>query len=214
MSVFDIFKKLDAEKASASKLPPITHLIVGLGNPGNKYALTRHNAGFIALEYVSQRLGIKIDRLKFKAMSARVRFVLPDGRDCSVLLMCPQTFMNLSGDAVREAADFYKIPPSNIIVIFDDVSLPCGKLRIRRSGSDGGQKGMRDIILKLNTDAIPRIKLGIGEKPHPEMDLADYVLSKFNKAEQESLYCAIERAYDALPLMLSGDIDGAMARFN
>jgi PTH1 family peptidyl-tRNA hydrolase len=128
--------------------------------------------------------------------------------------MCPQTFMNLSGDAVREAADFYKIPPSNIIVLFDDVSLPCGKLRIRRSGSDGGQKGMRDIILKLNTDNIPRIKLGIGEKTHPEMDLADYVLSKFNKAEQESLYGAIERAFDALPLMLFGDIDGAMARFN
>jgi PTH1 family peptidyl-tRNA hydrolase len=128
--------------------------------------------------------------------------------------MKPQTFMNLSGEAVRQAAQFYKIPPENIIVVFDDISLPCGKLRIRRKGSDGGHNGMKNIIYQLNSDKCPRIKLGVGEKPHPDYDLADWVLSAFKKDELKALAEACEKACDAAELMVGGDTDKAMSSFN
>ena len=134
------------------------------------------------------------------------------GHKC--LLMKPQTFMNNSGEAVREAAAFYKIPPENVIVVFDDISLPCGKMRIRRKGSDGGHNGMKSIIYLMNSDKFPRIKLGIGEKPHPAYELADWVLSTFKKDELTALKQAAENACEAVELMVSGNTDKAMSNFN
>ena len=205
--IFELFKKIS--KPEQIPLSPITHLIVGLGNPGDKYYLTRHNAGFLMMDYLSQRLGIKIDRLKFKALTAEATV---GGK--RVLLMKPQTFMNASGEAVQAAAAFYKIPMENIIVFSDDISLDVGRMRVRRKGSDGGQKGLRSIITLMSSDAFPRIRFGIGEKPHPDYELADWVLSEFNKAEQETLFASFEKAYDGLLRVLDGDVDGAMQLCN
>ena len=149
-------------------------IIVFLGNPGMKFENTRHNVGFMAGDELAKKLNVKIDRAKFKAL---VRQVEIGGE--KVLLMKPQTYMNLSGDAVREAMAFYKIPIDHVIVISDDVSLPVGKLRIRRSGSAGGHNGLKDIIAKCGGDGFPRVKVGVGEKPHPDYDMADWVLSAF-----------------------------------
>ena len=184
-------------------------LIVGLGNPGNKYTLTRHNAGFLCLDMLAEKLSFRIDRLKYKSLMADVNI---NGHRC--IVMKPQTFMNNSGEAVKQAAAFYKIPPENIIVVFDDISLPCGKMRIRRKGSDGGHNGIKSIIYLLNSDKFPRIKLGVGEKPHPEYDLADWVLSSFRKPELDSLREAAENACKAVEMMVQGNIDGAMSNFN
>ena len=164
MSIFDIFKQIEQEKPSAGG--SITHLVVGLGNPGDKYYNTRHNAGFLAMDYISQKVGARVDRSKFKALVGEAAI---SGK--RVLLMKPQTFMNLSGEAVREAAAFYKIPMENIIVISDDVNLDVGKMRVRKNGSDGGQKGLRSIITLMGDDNCPRIRIGVGKKPHPDYDL-------------------------------------------
>lgn len=185
------------------------YLIVGLGNPGRKYELTRHNAGFLFLDLLADKTGAKIDKIKFKSLIGMAEIA---ERKC--LLMKPQTFMNNSGEAVREAAAFYKIPPEKIIVIFDDISLPCGKMRIRRKGSDGGHNGIKSIIYLMNSDMFPRIKLGIGEKPHPDYELADWVLSTFKKDELAALKDAAEKACDAAALMVSGDTEKAMSKFN
>ncbi len=185
------------------------YMIVGLGNPGKKYEFTKHNAGFLCIDLFAQELGEKIDRLKFKALIADVKI---NGKRC--LLMKPQTFMNLSGDAVRDAAEFYKIPPEKIIVIFDDISLEPGKLRIRRKGSDGGHNGIKSIIYQLQSDNFPRIKLGIGKKPHPDFDLADWVLEPFTKDALKELRSACDNAGKAVKLMIDGKIDEAMSNFN
>ncbi len=185
------------------------YLVAGLGNPGRQYESTRHNAGFICLDIISERYGFKIDRLKFKSLIGEARI---NGHRC--LFIKPQTFMNLSGEAVRDAAEFYKIKPENIIVIFDDISLEPGKLRVRRKGSDGGQNGMKNIIYHMKSDLIPRIKIGIGAKPNPEYDLADWVLSRFSKDEAEKIKDAAEKAAQALEFMIDGDIDAAMSRVN
>ena len=161
MSVFDIFKKLDEQKAAAAA-QPIEWLIVGLGNPGSKYDNTRHNAGFRALESYCARSGCKIDKMKFKALVGET--TLGGAR---VLLMKPQTFMNLSGEAVRDAAAFYKIAPAHIIVLSDDVSLDVGTLRVRPKGSAGGQNGLKNIIYHLGSEEFPRVKIGVGKKLHP-----------------------------------------------
>lgn len=184
-------------------------LIVGLGNPGKKYELTRHNAGFLFADLLADKQGLKINKIQFKSVTA---CAIIAGRKC--LLMKPQTFMNNSGEAVREAANFYKIPPENIVVVFDDIFLPCGKMRIRRKGSAGGHNGIKSIIYHLNSDNFPRIKLGVGEKPHPDYDLADWVLSTFKKDEIPALRQAAENACQAAELIISGDTDGAMNRFN
>ncbi len=184
-------------------------LIVGLGNPGTKYAYTRHNAGFLCLEMLADQQNVKINRIKFKGVLGEARL---GGHRC--LLLKPQTFMNNSGESVREAAAFYKIPPERILVIFDDVSLPCGRLRIRRKGSDGGHNGIKSIIYHLGSDAFPRIKLGIGEKPDPEWDLADWVLSPFRKEELVALREASEKACDAAQKIVCGDIEQAMGLYN
>ena len=205
--IFELFKKIS--KSEPQSTVPITHIVVGLGNPGLKYANTRHNAGFMAMDYISEKLGVKVDRSKFQALVGEATVA---GK--RVLLMKPQTFMNNSGEAVKQAAAFYKIPPERIIVVFDDISLPCGKLRIRRKGSAGGHNGIKSIIYHLNSDNFPRVKLGVGEKPHPDYDLADWVLSNFKKDEIPALREAAEKACDAVELIAKGDTDRAMSSFN
>lgn len=184
-------------------------MIVGLGNPGKKYEFTRHNAGFLCLDYFAQEKNVKIDRLKFKALIGEIRL---GEKRC--LLMKPQTFMNLSGEAVREAAAFYKIAPENILVIFDDISLDVGKMRIRRKGTDGGHNGIKSIIYQLGADNFPRIKIGVGERPHPDYDLADWVLTPFTKEQLVTLKTVAEDCCDAIELIVGGRIDEAMNRHN
>ena len=185
------------------------YLIVGLGNPGKQYESTRHNAGFICMDILADKYGIKINKLKFKSLMGEGRI---EGKRC--LLLKPQTFMNLSGEAVRDAVEFYKIPTENIIVICDDISLEPGKMRIRRKGSHGGQNGMRNIIYHLKDDNFPRIKIGIGAKPNPEYDLADWVLSRFTQNEAKLIKQVAENTVSAIECMVKGDIDKAMSNFN
>ncbi|MBQ5825712.1 MAG: aminoacyl-tRNA hydrolase [Clostridia bacterium] len=185
------------------------YLIVGLGNPGRQYETTRHNAGWLCMDMLSDKLNVKINKIKFKSTVGEADI---KGHRC--LLMKPQTFMNLSGEAVGEACKFYKIPPENVIVIFDDISLPCGSLRIRRKGSAGGHNGIKSIIQHLGSDNFPRIKLGVGNKPHADFDLADYVLSSFAKDEIPLLKQAREKASDALDYLTQGKIDEAMSKFS
>lgn len=185
------------------------YLIVGLGNPGRQYEITRHNAGFLFMDMLCDRLNVKINKIKFKAVVGEAQI---NGVRC--LLMKPQTFMNLSGEAVKEACTFYKIPPENVIVAFDDISLPCGGLRIRRKGSAGGHNGIKSIIQHLGSDNFPRIKLGVGAKPHPDYDLADYVLSAFSKDDIPLMKQAMEKGCEALDFMVNGKIDEAMSKFS
>ena len=203
-NIFDIFKKLEKESEGASR-EPITHIIVGLGNPGDKYFYTRHNAGFLAMDYISQKCGATVNRSKFKALVGEGTIA---GK--RVLLMKPQTFMNLSGDAVIEAANFYKIPLENIIVMSDDVNLDVGRMRVRKSGSDGGQKGLRSMITRFGSDNFPRLRFGVGKKPHPDYDMAAWVLGEFSDADKKALFECFERAYLGIEKMVSGDVDGAM----
>lgn len=198
------FRKKEFSNASAPEF-----LIVGLGNPGDKYEYTRHNAGFLTLDRLCVEEDFKINKIKFKALMGEVTL---GSHRC--LVIKPQTFMNNSGEAVREVCDFYKIPPENVIVIFDDISLPCGKLRIRRKGSDGGHNGIKSIIYHLKSDNFPRIKMGVGAKPHPDYDLADWVLSTFKKDEMEQFKAAVDDACEAVRLIADGKTDSAMNKFN
>lgn len=184
-------------------------LVVGLGNPDKKYAFTRHNSGFLCVDMLAEKYGFAVKKLKFKSLLGDAEI---GGHRCLVLK--PQTYMNLSGEAVRDAAQFYKIPPERIVVLFDDISLDVGKIRIRRKGTDGGHNGIKNIIYHLNSDRFPRIKIGVGKKPHPDYDLADWVLSEFKKDEEAPLKTALENACAALELMLDGKIDDAMNQYN
>ena len=193
-----------------SKRPgPVEWLVVGLGNPGPKYDWTRHNMGFLVIDELAEREKIPVQKLKFKALTNTAVI-----GDQSVLLMKPTTYMNLSGGAVGEAARFYKIPPERILVISDDVALPQGKLRIRRSGSAGGHNGLKDIIAHLGGDGFPRIKVGVGGKPHPDSDMADWVLGKFTGQDKKVMEEAIKRAADAVETLLKAGVDQAMSKFN
>ncbi len=203
-NIFDIFKKIEKGKSDKAQAP-ITHLVVGLGNPGDKYFYTRHNAGFLAMDYISQKCGATVNRSKFKALVGEATIA---GK--RVLLMKPQTLMNASGDAVIEAANFYKIPIENIIVLSDDVNLDVGRMRVRKSGSDGGQKGLRSIITRMGSDNFPRIRFGVGQKPHPDYDMADWVLGTLSDADKKTLFDCFVVAYEGLEKILSGDVDGAM----
>ena len=203
-----MFNKFRRNTSTAPSGAP-EFLVVGLGNPGNKYTLTRHNAGFLCLDMLADKLNFRIDRLKFKALICDTTV---NGHRC--IIMKPQTFMNNSGEAVRECAAFYKIPAEKVIVIYDDISLDVGKLRIRRKGTDGGHNGIKSIIYHLNSDQFPRIKVGCGKKPHPDFDLADWVLSEFKKDEQKALEPALDNACKALELLLDNQIDKAMNQFN
>jgi len=184
-------------------------MIVGLGNPGRQYESTRHNAGAIALDYLAGQENIQVKRLKFQSLCG-------DGgiRGKRVLLLKPATFMNRSGEAVRDAMAFYKIPPQRVIVLLDDITLPVGAMRIRRSGSSGGQKGMENILYLTGSDEFPRIKIGVGHKPHPDMDLADWVLSRFSPAEAKALEALLPDVREGLELILEGSIEEAMNKYN
>ena len=187
----------------------IEYLIVGLGNPGRQYENTRHNAGFIALDYIADELGVKINRVKFKSTVGEASI---SGKRC--LLMKPSTFMNLSGQAVTEAMRFYKIPPQKVIVLSDDISLDVGVIRIRRKGSDGGQNGLKNIIYLSGSDEFPRVKIGIGKKPHPDYDLKDWVLSRFSDKDQKLVAERLPDIKGAVELIVDGDIDKAMNLYN
>ena len=187
----------------------VSWLVVFLGNPGLKYNGTRHNAGFMAADAMEKKLGVKINRMRFRALTQTV-----DIGGQKVMLMKPQTYMNLSGDAVIQAVRFYKIPPEKVIVIFDDISLDVGKMRIRSKGSDGGQKGMRSIIYLSGSENFPRIKIGIGAKPNPHWDLADWVLSKFTDDEFKTLGTMFDNAAKAVELIIEGKTDRAMNLYN
>ena len=184
-------------------------LIVFLGNPGPRYEMTRHNAGFMAADAMAKEKNVNINKARFKALTATC-----DIGGESVLLMKPQTFMNLSGDAVVQAAKFYKIPPERVIVVSDEISLPIGKLRIRTKGSAGGHNGLKDIIAKLGTDAFPRIRIGVGAPPHPDYDMADWVLSSFKNQDAEDMLAAAERAAQAAQCYITQGAERAMNRFN
>ncbi len=202
--MFDIFKKLEGLRPAAPT-GPVEAIVAGLGNPGREYENTRHNAGFLVLDQIAGSCGVRLDRLKYKSLCADA--VLGGRR---VLLMKPQTFMNLSGQAVTEAMRFYKLPAEKVIVIFDDISLEPGKLRIRRKGSDGGHNGIKNIIYLSGKDTFPRIKMGVGKKPRPDYNLADWVLSKFSEEDMKALQPALEHAADAAKKIVSGDMNGAM----
>lgn len=188
---------------------PVEWLVVFLGNPGPKYENTRHNAGFRVADALCQQTGSRIDRLKFHALVGD--FQCGGHR---ILAMKPQTFMNLSGNAVREAAAFYKIQPDHILVICDDVTAAPGHLRLRRKGSAGGHNGLKSIIQQLGTEQFPRIKLGVGNKPHPDYDLADWVLGKFSPEDSKKMDEAARRAADAIVCIISEGFDRASNQFS
>ncbi len=187
----------------------IEYIVAGLGNPDRKYEGTKHNVGFMFMDILAEKYGIKINKIKYKSVVCDTKI-----GNSRVLLMKPQTYMNNSGEAIREAAQFYKIPPERIIVIFDDISLEPGKLRIRKNGSDGGHNGLKSIIYHLNSNQFPRIKIGVGAKPHPDYDLASWVLSGFSKESAEQVKTSLDNAVSALELMLKGQTDMAMNKFN
>ncbi len=185
------------------------YVVLGIGNPGKKYEGTRHNIGFIALDYMESKYNIKINKIKHKALIGEGNI----GGE-KVVLAKPQTYVNLSGESLREICAFYKIPPENVIVIHDDVSLDVGKIRIRKKGSDGGHNGIKSIIYHLKSDEFVRIKLGVGEAPE-HYDLADWVLGKFSKEEITHMSCAVDAIVEeAIPMILGGNVDGAMNSFN
>lgn len=205
--IFELFKKISS--GDNSTRTPVTHLVVGLGNPGVKYSRTRHNAGFLAVDYLAQKLSLGTFRLKFKSTCAEGTV---DGH--RVLFMKPETFMNNSGEAVLEASGFYKIPPENILVISDDINLAPGTIRIRESGSAGGQKGLESIITCLGSDKFPRIRIGVGQKPSPDYELADWVLGQIPEEDFEAIFETFTRVEGALPFILDKKTADAMARFN
>lgn len=184
------------------------YLIAGLGNPTREYEKTRHNVGFDTIDVLADRINTDVAERKFKGLYGKGML----GGE-KVILLKPQTFMNLSGESVRAAADFYKIPPDHIIVIYDDISLDVGHLRIRTKGSAGGHNGIKNIIAHLGTQEFPRIKIGVGGKP-PRMDLADYVLSRFPAEERKIMETAFKDAAEAAGVMIAEGPDAAMNRFN
>lgn len=198
MNVFSAFKKCN-----------IDYLLVGLGNPGSKYDRTRHNIGFAAIDYIGSKLNAVPKKLKFSALYEKC---VIGGKN--VLLMKPQTYMNNSGEAVGAAARFYKIPPERVIVIMDDVSLPCGALRVRKKGSAGGHNGLKSINQHLKSEEYPRIKIGVGEKPTPDHDLADWVLSAPSAADSEKIISRFDDIYKAVSYIVADDFNSAMNECN
>ena len=184
-------------------------IVAFLGNPGIKYNGTRHNAGFMAADAMEKKLGVSINKMRFKALTQTV-----DIGGKKVLLMKPQTYMNLSGDAIVQAANFYKVPPERVIVVSDETAMPIGKLRIRRGGSAGGHNGLKSVIARLGTDQFPRIRLGVGDKPHPDYDMADWVLSAFKGQDAADMELVAKKAADAVECYITEGADRAMNKFN
>ena len=187
----------------------INWLLVCLGNPGDQYENTRHNAGSMVADELADRLNVPVQRLKFRALTNTVTL---GGR--KVLLMKPMTYMNLSGEAVHEAASFYKIPPERVLVVSDEVALPPGKIRVRKNGSAGGHNGLKNIIAHLGTDQFPRVRVGVGQKPHPACDMADWVLGKFQGEDKKAVEAAVKRAADAVECLIERGPEEAMNRYN
>lgn len=192
-----------------NKTAGVSWLIVGLGNLGEEYEGTRHNAGFEVVDLLAKELGVDVRRLKFKALTAAAQI-----GDRKALLMKPTTFMNLSGEAVEQAASFYKIPPQRVLVISDEVALPPGKLRIRASGSAGGHNGLKNIIAHLHSEEFPRIRVGVGSKPHPDYDMVDWVLGRPQGEDRKALSEAEKRAAEAIEVILKNGLERAMEKFN
>ena len=189
--------------------PSCDWLVVGLGNPGENYARTRHNVGFRALDALAQTLGVKVDRAKFRGLYGQGTW-----RGQKLVLLKPQTFMNSSGLSVMDAARFYKLPPERVLVIFDDISLKVGRLRVRADGSAGGHNGIKSIIGCLNSQSFPRVKIGVGAKPHPDYDLADWVLSNFTKDEEKLLAPVLDDAASAALELIENGVQAAASKFN
>lgn len=206
-NIFDLFKQIESSRPAP--MGPPQWLIVGLGNPGTQYRNTRHNAGFLTIDVLAEACGAAWKKHQFHAVCADAEW---EGVRC--LLMKPETFMNLSGQAVQEAMQYYHIDPAHTLILYDDITLPVGGLRIRKKGSDGGHNGMKNIIYLSGADDFPRIRIGIGKKPHPEYPLADWVLSAFSEAELAVLRASAERVKLAVPLILQGKTDLAMSRYN
>ncbi len=207
-NIFDLFQQISTG-SQMSAGHGVEYILVGLGNPGAQYERTRHNAGFLVIDKLAQRFGARIDRAKFKALVGEATIA---GK--RVLLMKPQTFMNLSGEAVGEAARFYGVDAERVIVLSDDISLEVGRLRVRRKGSDGGHNGLKSIRAHLGSETYPRIKIGVGQKPHPDYDLADWVLSAFSAEELKTLQDSHELVAKGVESILAGDIEGAMQLCN
>lgn len=207
MSIFDVFDRISANSQNARG--KIEYVIAGLGNPGLEYENTRHNAGFIVLDMLAKQCGEEINRMQFKGMTADV--MLGDKR---CLLLKPTTYMNNSGESIVQALEFYKLDVSSLIVVCDDISLDVGRLRIRRKGSHGGHNGLRSICELTGSDSYERIKMGVGKKPHPDYDLAKWVLGKFGKEDMEKLNTAAENACECIKLMVQGKTDQAMNKYN
>ena len=206
--IFDIFKSIEKERTSVPIGAP-GMVIAFLGNPGSEYSRTRHNAGFMCAEYIEESKKLPIDKLKFHALTAEAVF---GGK--KVFLMKPQTYMNRSGEAVRDAVSFYKLDPEKqLLVVYDDISLDTGRIRIREKGSDGGQKGMKDIIYQLGTEVFPRIRIGVG-KPPAGYSIVDWVLGHIPEAERERFFSAVERAALAVEAIAAGRLSEAMNKYN
>ena len=208
MSIADIFKKLESERTPAPQ-GAVEYIICGLGNPGTQHEGTRHNIGFMTIDTLCDKYKLDCKKLRFKSLTCDAMI---SGKRC--LIMKPTTFMNNSGEAVTEAMSFYKIPPERTIIVFDDISLEPGKLRIRRKGSDGGHNGIKSIIYLSGSDMFPRIKMGVGAKPHPDYNLADWVLGHFKKEQAEALETAMDNAVSSIELMVGGKMNEAMNKFN
>lgn len=186
-----------------------TWLIVGLGNPGREYEKTRHNCGFRAIDLLAQKLGCKIDKLKFQGLYTQVNY---GGK--KLLLLKPQTYMNLSGKSVLQLSAYFNVPPARIIVLFDDISLAPGRLRVRKDGSAGGHNGIKSIIAEVGSQDFPRVKIGVGAKPTPEYDLAAWVLSSFSALEEKALAPALEWAGEAALAIIDHGTEEAANRYN
>ena len=207
MSIWDVFDRLSKKNDPQGGKPEF--IIAGLGNPGIDYERTRHNAGFMAMAAIEEKLGVQVNNFKFKAKTA---VAAVGGKQC--LLMKPETYMNLSGEAIAQAMNFYKIPIENVLVIFDDISLDVGVMRIRRKGSAGGHNGLKSIIECCGGEDFPRIKIGVGKKPHPDYDLKDWVLGKFTEEERGKLAEVFANVLPAAELVVQGKTSEAMNKFN
>lgn len=202
-NIFDLFKQISKNEDANSG--PIEYIVAGLGNPGAQYEKTRHNAGFLAMDYISAKYGAKMDRAKFKSLVGETTIA---GK--RVLLMKPQTFMNASGEAIAEAARFYKCPTEKIVVISDDFLLDVGRLRVRRNGTHGGHNGLKSIQRDLSSTEYPRIRVGVGQKPHPDYDVIDWVLGTFSSEDLKQISARFEALSQGLEKILVSDVDGAM----
>ncbi len=205
--IFELFKKISTGNED-SKTPP-EFIIAGLGNPGDKYTFTRHNAGFLALDYMAQKYNCPIKQLKFKSLCADT--VIGGHR---VILMKPQTYMNNSGEAIQAASAFYKIPPEKIIVLVDDICQAPGRMRVRKNGSAGGHNGLKSIIEHLSSQEFPRIRIGVGEKPNKEYDLAAWVTGQIPETDREPIFKILEASCEACSLLLDDKLEEAMGKYN